>query len=138
MKDSIVLEREFNLPPEKIWHALTDAETLGRWLMPNTFRLEVGAEFTFSTKPAPGFDGVVRCKVLQIDPQRSLSYTWQGGGLDTDVEWTLEPKNSGTLLRLRHHGFRGFKASLIRRILEGGWKSMLSGEAFERLAREAK
>lgn len=136
MKNDIVLEREFDVPPDRLWRALTESDVLAKWLMPNTFRLEEGAEFTFTTKPTPGFDGVVRCKVLSFEEHRSLVYSWQGGGLDTVVEWTLQPKGSGTLLRLNHRGFRGLKASLIRRILEGGWKSMLSGEAFHRLVRE--
>lgn len=138
MRDAILLEREFDAAPEQVWRALTDSDLLAQWLMPNTFRLEEGAEFTFTTNPAPGFDGVVRCRVIGFEEHRSLTYSWRGGGVDTVVEWTLEPVGAGTRLRLCHRGFRGLKGSLIRRILGGGWKSMLSGEAFARLVKELK
>ena len=35
--------------------------------MPNDFSSKVGHVFTMQTKPGPGFDGVVRCEVLELD-----------------------------------------------------------------------
>lgn len=136
MKDSILLVREFKSPRHKVWKALTDSDALARWLMPNTFSHQLGAEFTFTTKPGPGFDGIVKCRVLAIEEESLLRYTWVGGGIDTVVEWTLEEIPGGTRLTLNHSGFKGFKASLIKRILGSGWKSMLSGAKFNGLLQE--
>lgn len=133
MKDSIILSREFHFPPHKVWEALTDSQALERWLMPNTFALRPGAEFTFRSSPAPGFDGVVKCRILEYEVERFLRYTWEGGGLNTVVEWRLEETESGTRLTLTHSGFRGLKASLIKRILGSGWRSMLLGDKFNDL-----
>ncbi|MFL6053299.1 MAG: SRPBCC domain-containing protein [Actinoallomurus sp.] len=74
-------------PPARVWHALTDPAMLARWLMPNDFQPVVGHRFTFRTHPRPnsGFDGVVHCEVLALEPQRLLRISWRGGSLDTTV-----------------------------------------------------
>jgi uncharacterized protein YndB with AHSA1/START domain len=46
-------------PIDQVWAALTSSAALAAWLMPNDFQPEVGHTFTFTTKPAPGFDGIV-------------------------------------------------------------------------------
>jgi uncharacterized protein YndB with AHSA1/START domain len=107
---SIVVDYELAQAPEKIWRALTDFETLARWLMPNDICPVLGHRFTFRSQPMPGWDGVVQCEVLEVEPMKRLSYSWRGGSeamrLDTTVTWTLAPgKAGGTLLRLEHSGF---------------------------------
>jgi uncharacterized protein YndB with AHSA1/START domain len=114
-------------PPARVWRALTDPGLLARWLMPNDFRPAVGHEFTFRTEPRPeaGFDGIVHCAVLAIEPERLLRISWRGGPLDTTVTWTLVPEGRGTRLFLVHDGFDpGDPAQqLTRRILGQGWRS---------------
>nr|BFE87558.1 hypothetical protein GCM10020093_101590 [Planobispora longispora] len=67
-------------PPAKVWRALTDSDLLARWLMPNDFKPVVGHRFTFATQPVPrvGFDGIIRCEVLEIDDGRLLRIGWAG------------------------------------------------------------
>lgn len=69
----IRLEAIYPDPIGAVWEALTDPVELGHWLMENDFAPVVGHVFSFKTSPAPGFDGVVRCKVLEIEPERRLS-----------------------------------------------------------------
>lgn len=111
-------------PPSKIWHALTDSGALAEWLMPNDFRLEKDHEFTFETTPRGGFDGVVRCKILDFIPEQSLTYSWLGGKMKTptEVRWVLEAHPEGTRLLLRHSGFEGFNGWVLKTILGMGWK----------------
>ena len=102
---------ELAQPPAKVWRALTDPALLARWLMPNDIRPAVGQSFTFKSDPTPWWDGIVRCEVLEVVPQKRIRYTWRSGSgeneLDTVVTWTLEPAPSGgTLLGLEHSGFR--------------------------------
>jgi uncharacterized protein YndB with AHSA1/START domain len=54
--------------PEDIWEYLTKSELIAQWLMENNFKLEVGYDFQFNTKPIIkfGFDGKIYCKVLEI------------------------------------------------------------------------
>jgi uncharacterized protein YndB with AHSA1/START domain len=121
---SLHFERVYPHPPERVWRALTEPELLERWLMPNDFAPQVGHRFTFRTDPAPGFDGVVHCEVLELEPPRRLAFTWQGGPLDTVVRFTLSPDAAGTRLQMEQTGFRGVKAWLVSRILKGGFRTM--------------
>jgi uncharacterized protein YndB with AHSA1/START domain len=66
--------------PQRVWRALTDSAAIARWLMPNDFQPVVGHKFQLRTKPRPGFDGIVKCEVLEMDAPRRLSYSWKGGG----------------------------------------------------------
>lgn len=94
-------------PPEKVWRALTDPALLAEWLLPVVdLRLEPGAEFTFRTQPYPGWDGTVQCRFVEIDPLRTLRYTWTVPFLDTVVTFTLTPTEAGTRLSVVQSGFR--------------------------------
>jgi uncharacterized protein YndB with AHSA1/START domain len=114
-------------PPARVWKALTDPVLLAKWLMPNDFRAVVGHRFTFLTDPRPnvGFDGVVHCEVLAVEPERLLRISWRGGTLDTTVTWTLAPEGRGTRLFLEHDGFDPDDPTqqFSRRIMDGGWRS---------------
>ena len=79
MKRDIKLEAFYPFPRERVWRAITSAEALGRWLMPNDFEPKAGHKFNFRTKPAPGFDGIVHCEVLEIVEPHKLSISWKGG-----------------------------------------------------------
>src|SRR5436309_15744791 len=80
----IVVEDVVLQPPEKVWKALTSAELISRWLMPNDFEPVVGKRFTFKTRPMGDWDGVVHCQVLEVVPLRRLVYSWQGGTESND------------------------------------------------------
>ncbi|KYF57969.1 ATPase [Sorangium cellulosum] len=100
---------DFDLPhsPEKVWRALTDPALLAEWLLPVVgFKLEPGAAFMFKTQAYPGWDGTVNCQLVEIEPQRKLSYTWTVPFLDTVVTFTLTPTASGTRLSLVQSGFK--------------------------------
>lgn len=117
-------------PPAAVWRALTEPALLARWLMPNDFAARVGHRFTFRTTPAlgAGFDGVVHCEVLDLQPEALLKISWRGGpGLDTTVTWRLVPEGRGTRLFLTHDGFDEADPShrLTMGILGGGWMGHL-------------
>lgn len=128
MAKEINIERFYPYPIEKVWYAIATSEALSEWLMPNDFKLEIGHEFTFKTKPQPGFDGIVKCKVIEFEVPKRLSYTWQGGPLKkpTTVSFELKSKANGTVLCFKHSGFEGFiNQYIVRFILGSGWKNLL-------------
>ena len=134
--ESISFEFDLHHAPEKVWRALTDPALLTEWLLPVVnLRLEPGAAFTFKTQPQPGWDGIVNCRFVEIEPLRTLSYTWVVGDnwLDTVVIFTLTPTALGTRLSLVQSGFKPDqkKASGGARY---GWK-MMGGNLVELLAR---
>ena len=130
------LSFEFELPhaPEKVWRALTDPALLAEWLLPVIdLELEPGKAFTFKTQPYPGWDGIVKCRMLEIEAHRKLSYSWDVPFLNTVVTFTLTPTESGTRLSLVQSGFRPDQkqASGGARY---GWK-MMSGKLVDLLGK---
>jgi uncharacterized protein YndB with AHSA1/START domain len=136
MKRDLRLEQIYPYPPSAVWQAVSDPVALGEWLMPvYDFALEVGREFTFRVRPQPGWDGIVRCKVLEFEPERMLRFSWQGGALTTEVKFTLEPVAEGTRFVLEHNGFDGLRAVIISTFLRGGWGKMTRNKLPAVLAR---
>jgi uncharacterized protein YndB with AHSA1/START domain len=105
--DALSFEFDLRHAPEKVWRALTDPVLLAEWLLPVTgLDLRPAAAFTFNAGPKPGWDGVVSCRVLEIEEPRRLSYTWVVGDMDTVVTFSLAPTESGTRMSLVHSGFK--------------------------------
>ncbi len=126
MKADIDVTVVYAHPVERVWAALTSADALAAWLMPNDFEASAGHRFTFRTKPAPGFDGIVHCQVLELDPPKRMVWSWRGGQIDTTVTFTLEPAGPGRAsLRMHQTGFHGLGGQLTRRILAGGYPRIL-------------
>jgi uncharacterized protein YndB with AHSA1/START domain len=98
---SVVVEREMPFPAEKLWRALTQPHLIEEWLMKGDFRPVVGHRFDFRADW-----GGVSCEVLEIEPNKTLSYTWGDDSLKSVVTWTLTPTKAGTLLRMEQTGFR--------------------------------
>ena len=69
----IKLSAIYPSPTKAVWQALTDPAEVKAWLMDSDFLPVLGHSFTFRTEPRPGFDGIVRCKVIEIEPERRLS-----------------------------------------------------------------
>lgn len=105
--ERISLEFEFPHAPEKVWRALTEPALLAEWLLPAVgLKLERGAEFTFRTEPRGGWDGIVHCRIAEIDAPRKLTYDWGVGAMATVVTFTLTPTAEGTRMSLVQSGFR--------------------------------
>jgi uncharacterized protein YndB with AHSA1/START domain len=121
----ILLTEEYPHSATKVWRLLTDSKQLARWLMPNDFVAELGREFTMTAKPAPGFDGVIHGKVIEIDPPRRMQWAWRSGSLRTTITFELTPLDTGTRLTLRHEGFEGLSGILPWLLMRGGWKQKL-------------
>jgi uncharacterized protein YndB with AHSA1/START domain len=98
---TVVVEREIAHPPERIWRALTQPHLIAEWLMNNDFAPVVGHRFDLTADW-----GSVACRVLEVEPDRTLSYTWDAMGLESVVTWTLTPSGAGTRLRMEQTGFR--------------------------------
>lgn len=97
---SVVVERELPHPPEKIWRALTQPHLIEEWLMTADFKPDVGHAFSLRADW-----GAIACKVLEVEPHRTLAYTWDAYALKSVVTWTLTPTEAGTRLRMEQSGF---------------------------------
>ncbi|HYF30995.1 MAG TPA: SRPBCC domain-containing protein [Chitinophagaceae bacterium] len=128
MKRDIRIEKIFHHRKEKIWKLIADSNMLAEWLMPNDLKPVVGHKFNFKTKPAPGFDGIVHCEVLEVIEFHKLVFSWKGGPIKkpTIVSWILEDIPGGTKLTFSHTGFEGFSPVAISYLLGRGWKKNIT------------
>lgn len=120
---------------ETIWKAMTTAELIGRWLMqPTGFEATAGRRFTFQTKPGGTWDGVIHCEVLEVVPNRRLTFAWKSGvegnsgygsPLDSVVTWSLTPAAAGTRVRLVHSGFVMPKNDTAYTTMSEGWAKVV-------------
>jgi uncharacterized protein YndB with AHSA1/START domain len=105
---TVTVEREFPHPPERLWRALTQPHLIEEWLMKNDFEPVVGHRFNLRGE----WGGILDCEVLTVEPNRTLSYTWNFAhddaafDLRSIVTFTLTPTNGGTHLRMEQAGFR--------------------------------
>lgn len=104
----VIVERDFAYPPDKLWRALTQPHLIAEWLMKNDFDPTVGHRFNLRGD----WGGVLDCEVLTVEPNRTLSYTWNFAhadaayNLNSVVTFTLTPTAMGTHLRMEQSGFR--------------------------------
>src|SRR5258708_36625601 len=131
----IVVDEVFPHAPETIWKTLTTGELIARWLlMPTTgFEPVKGKRFTFQTRPAGAWDGIIHCEVLEVTPNQRLAYAWKGGHeanvgygsrLETVVTFILSRVENGTRLRLVHSGFVLPKNDTAFTNMGEGWKKV--------------
>lgn len=152
MQRTIKIKTTLPYKPEQVWQALTDQKILGSWFMENDFVPELHHEFTFQMKPQRGWDGITHCEVIELNPLRSVAYTYRGKAsgekplacaginsevadkalkgifteLDTVLRFDIAPEgNYSTQLILTHSGFKGFKLVIVSFIMGAGWHKIL-------------
>jgi uncharacterized protein YndB with AHSA1/START domain len=124
---SVVVEREMPYPPEKVWRAITQPHLIEEWLMKNDFKPVAGHRFNLRGD----WGGVLDCEVLVVEPNRTLSYTWNFAhddaayNLTSVVTLTLTPTGTGTRLRLEQSGFRPDQRQAYQGAM-GGWRQFLA------------
>lgn len=124
---SVVVEREFPHPPEKLWRALTQPHLIEAWLMKNDFAPTVGHEF----KLRGDWGGVLDCEVLTVEPNRTLAYRWDfenedaAFSLKSVVTFTLTSTDGGTHLRMEQVGFRTDQKQALGGAVHG-WNQFLT------------
>src|ERR1700761_1485574 len=90
---SVVVERDMAAPPEKLWRALTQPHLIEAWLMKNDFAPSVGHRFQLRGE----WGGVLDCEVREVEPLKTLAYTWDHDHADpayalkSVVTFTLTP-----------------------------------------------
>ncbi len=121
---SVKRELVFPQSREKVWHSLTNRDSLADWMFPNDFEPRVGHRFTFRVPPNPKvkFDGlIVQCEVLKCVPPEELSFTWVAAEVNTQVHYRLEVEGTGTRVYFEHSGFEQMPAY---KGAEYGWNMM--------------
>jgi uncharacterized protein YndB with AHSA1/START domain len=94
------LTRYYRAAPDEVWAALTDPDSLARWLAPpGKVELRRGGSFELELGNGETMNGRVR----SIDPSRLLEVDWADAGEEASiVRFELSPDGGGTMLVLDH------------------------------------
>ena len=123
---SAELKVHLDAPPERVWHALTDADALAAWYWPDSLEPRAvsdpraGGSFGISTTTqGMGFSGEYR----EFDPPHRMVQSWRWAGDDRDSRVTIEltPSGAGTDLVVVHDEVDEETAEMYRQ----GWASCL-------------
>lgn len=108
--DSIHKEIFISVPAEQLFPFLVDAERMVKWM---------GTMAELDARPGglfrlhAGGDRVAGGEFVEVEPNRRVVFTWGWEGAEgfgpgsTTVEITLEERDGGTVLTLRHSGLSG-------------------------------
>jgi uncharacterized protein YndB with AHSA1/START domain len=101
----IELHVETRADPETAWRTLTDPARVVLWLTDASAPRRVGEPYRLDF----GEGSVVRGEILVLDPGRAFAHRWAWEdappGEATTVTWTVEPRDGGSVVRLRHDGW---------------------------------
>jgi len=90
-------------PTAAVWAAVTEAEALAAWSVPNDFAPVVGHRFTLRGKPRGAFDGMLHGEVIAVEAERRVVLNLWGGPLKepSTVEVSVDAAGDGAVLRLK-------------------------------------
>src|SRR5262245_7741276 len=97
---SVRLTRRYDATLDEVWGALTEPESIARWLArPRAFDLSAGGAFELELPDASVIAGEVR----EVEPGRVLELDWRYASEDTSVvRFELAEDGDGTMLVLDH------------------------------------
>ena len=127
-RPSFVYVTYIDATPEKVWHALTDADVTAQyWGHSNLSDWQVGSPWSHRRADGSGIDDVVGT-VVEVDAPRRLVTTWAEPGderPETTSRVTVDIEPYGEIVRLTvtHDDLSG---EAERRQAAGGWAAVLS------------
>ena len=98
-------------PRAKVWAALTTAQALDAWwgTRGSEIDLRPGGKLTLRWRawgPEQDINADRECDLVEVLPPKRFVFRWgETADMMTTVEFDLEERADGTLLRLREHGF---------------------------------
>lgn len=108
--EPFVIEHTYNFPVDAVWQAITHKSKMKEWYFDiKEFKPEVGFEFSFSAGSEEK-EYVHLCKILEVIPNKKLSYSWKYDGYPGNSIVTFELFEVGvnTRLKLTHTGLETF------------------------------
>ena len=129
-KDTLIAERIFDAPIEKVWGALTNLDEMKKWYFDiSEFKLEIGFEFQFQGENECKVY-IHKCKILEVIQNKKLSYSWSyedypGNSILTFDLFKFENK---TKLVITHEGLETFpqeNPNFAKTSFEEGWNYII-------------
>jgi uncharacterized protein YndB with AHSA1/START domain len=142
-QDAIVSEIEIAASPERVFQALITRDQAMKWGSGGNFEMSVwemdarpGGKWQFISheRGVSNPDGSPRefehhGKVLEVDPPRTLAYTWfatwhETLTQETVVRWELTPTPTGTRVKVTHSGLAQMPST--RAGYNQGWPGLVA------------
>lgn len=130
MKENpIVVEVVYHVPVKKVWRAITDKKQMKEWYFDvSDFKPAPGFEFQFNggtEKKAY----VHLCKIVEVIPEKKLSYTWRFQGFSGNSLLTFElfGKDENTRIKVTHEGLETFPPDpdFAKENFRQGWNQII-------------
>lgn len=131
MHSPVIIEQSFPIPVSKVWEAITDRHQMKAWYFDfDEFHPVSGFQFEFLSGPENGRQYLHKCEILEVVPEKKISYAWRydGYGGNSIVTFTLQPVEEGTHLILTHEGLETFPPDVrdfARANFEAGWSHII-------------
>lgn len=93
---------EIAAPPDAVWKAIADAEEIVHWLAPEA-KVTPGENGSYFVSWGPGMDWKKRIEIW--DPEHRLRLVSDYKGAELVVDYFIEAKEGGAVLRLVNSGF---------------------------------
>ena len=129
---TIYLECLFNADVKKVWSALTDKNEMQLWYFDlKEFKPEVSFVFQFTGGPSPEKQYLHICEIIEVIPQKKLTYRWKYKGYagESFVTFELVASGTNTKLILTHSGIETFPESnpdFAIHNFETGWNHIIN------------
>lgn len=118
-------------PSTQVFQALTEPEILENWF-PSQAKADVrqGGSYQYIFKfEDPQQGGTQEGQYLELRPGERISYTWEAGGRQTQVDFSLTQHGEETEVELKHSGFgsdtEADQARELHNTVWGGYMSNL-------------
>ncbi|HSR16861.1 MAG TPA: SRPBCC domain-containing protein [Ignavibacteriaceae bacterium] len=127
------IEKEVVLkaPVSKVWKALTEKNQMKKWYFDIAeFEAEADFKFQFYGEGLKGEKYLHLCKIIEVIPEKKLSYSWKyenypGNSL---VTFELFSEGNNTRLKLTHEGIESFgtdNPDFAKKSFEMGWSEII-------------
>jgi len=125
-----VIEQEYyyDATPETVFRALTAPRELVKWFLSDAkIKPKEGSSYTFTWQGGSSHTG----RVEKVESCRRLVLSWpdkiKGKVYETQASFTLKKKGKGTLLKLKHAGFKkGDDWIWLYEAIQSGWAYFLT------------
>lgn len=129
--DTITKEKIYKASVQKVWEAITRKDQMKQWYFDlDEFKPEVGFEFSFSGKGRKGESYLHLCRIIEVVPEKKLSYSWRYKGHDgtSTVTFELFAEGDQTRVKLTHTGLASFpkgNADFAPESFNEGWTYLI-------------
>jgi uncharacterized protein YndB with AHSA1/START domain len=137
----VIVEAIYHAPVKKVWRAITDKKEMKQWYFDvSDFKPEPGFEFHFNGGTKDKIY-VHLCEIMEVIPEKKLSYTWRFQGFQGNSLLTFELFDEGenTRTKLTHEGIETFPRDpdFAKENFRQGWNQIIGSGLKKFVERES-